>query len=190
MTKAIDSKPDFPPEGLPSWFFPVSLSLSAAIFYLDLTMPLGFTVNMLYFIVIVISFWVPLWRGTIQLGILTTILTIIGFFFSPPGGEFWKVLFNRLMGVAVVWITVWLIIRFKIADLARKMALEERQKALDEIKILQGILPICSACKKIRDKAGQWKQMEVYIRDHSEADFTHGVCPECIKKLYPEFGKK
>jgi hypothetical protein len=60
----------------------------------------------------------------------------------------------------------------------------ELQKALASIKILQGLLPICASCKKIRDDKGYWKQLEVYIRDHSEADFSHGICPECVEKLY------
>jgi len=59
------------------------------------------------------------------------------------------------------------------------------QNALDEIKKLQGILPICSSCKKIRNDKGDWTQIEEYIRDHSEAEFSHGMCPECIKKHYP-----
>ncbi|KKM89590.1 hypothetical protein LCGC14_1247260, partial [marine sediment metagenome] len=56
-------------------------------------------------------------------------------------------------------------------------------KASDKnVKTLQGLLPICSACKKIRDDAGYWKQIEEYISTHSEVDFTHSICPECIKK--------
>ena len=55
------------------------------------------------------------------------------------------------------------------------------QEAVDEIKTLQGILPICSYCKKIRDDEGYYHQIESYIRDHSEADFSHGICPECTK---------
>jgi len=63
---------------------------------------------------------------------------------------------------------------------------KELKKAFAEIKILQGFLPICSSCKKIRDDKGYWNQIESYIRDHSEAEFTHGICPDCIKKLYPD----
>jgi len=63
---------------------------------------------------------------------------------------------------------------------------KELKKAFAEIKILQGFLPICSACKKIRDDKGYWNQIESYIRDHSEAEFTHGICPDCIEKLYPD----
>lgn len=50
-----------------------------------------------------------------------------------------------------------------------------------KLKLLRGLLPVCAACKRIRDEQGQWQQMEIYIRDHSEADFTHGLCPECAR---------
>lgn len=65
--------------------------------------------------------------------------------------------------------------------------IDELRKAFDEIKTLSGILPICSSCKKIRDDIGYWHQVEVYVRDHTGADFSHSICPECMKKLYPEF---
>ena len=60
-------------------------------------------------------------------------------------------------------------------------------KALEEIKILNGLLPICSFCKKIRDDKGYWEQIENYIRSHSEAEFSHSICPDCAKKHYAEF---
>jgi hypothetical protein len=63
------------------------------------------------------------------------------------------------------------------------------KKQLEEIKRLRGILPICASCKKIRDDKGYWNQLETYIRDHSDADFSHGLCPDCAKKLYPDFLK-
>jgi len=56
-----------------------------------------------------------------------------------------------------------------------------------EVKVLGGLLPICMSCKKIRDDQGYWKQLEGYIRDHSEAEFSHGLCPECLRKHYPEY---
>lgn len=58
---------------------------------------------------------------------------------------------------------------------------------LSEIKTLRGILPICANCKKIRDDKGYWNQIESYISAHSEAEFSHGICPECAKELYSEF---
>ena len=63
----------------------------------------------------------------------------------------------------------------------------ELKEALSDVKILSGFLPICSCCKNIRDDKGYWNQIESYIRNHSEAEFTHGICPKCIKELYPEF---
>jgi PAS domain S-box-containing protein len=59
-----------------------------------------------------------------------------------------------------------------------------------EINTLRGIIPICFSCKKIRDDKGYWQQVEVYIRDRSEAEFSHAICPECFKKLYPELDSK
>jgi hypothetical protein len=62
----------------------------------------------------------------------------------------------------------------------------EVQEALEEIKTLRGILPFCSFCKKIRDDKGYWEQVDIYINKHSEADISHSICPECMKKQYPE----
>lgn len=62
----------------------------------------------------------------------------------------------------------------------------ELQRALDEVKTLRGILPICSYCKKIRTEPETWIAVESYIRKHSEAEFSHGVCPECLRKHFPE----
>jgi PAS domain S-box-containing protein len=89
------------------------------------------------------------------------------------------------------------IIGFSIDITERKQAEEERrvlilelQEALKKVKLLSGLLPICASCKKIRNDKGYWEQMEIYIRDHSEADFSHSICPECMGKLYPEYHKK
>lgn len=60
------------------------------------------------------------------------------------------------------------------------------QEALANIKVLGGLIPICSNCKKIRDDKGYWDLLEGYIQSHSEAKFSHGICPDCAKKLYPE----
>jgi len=59
------------------------------------------------------------------------------------------------------------------------------EKAFIEIKSLHGIIPICANCKKIRDDQGYWTQLETFLREHSDADFTHSLCPECVRALYP-----
>jgi hypothetical protein len=63
----------------------------------------------------------------------------------------------------------------------------ELEKAMVEIKELRGLIPICSVCKKIRDDKDSWHQIEAYIESHSHAEFTHGICPECMRMLYPGF---
>jgi CheY-like chemotaxis protein len=65
--------------------------------------------------------------------------------------------------------------------------IEELQAALAEVKTLQGFIPICSSCKKIRDDSGFWQQIEKYIQERSDAKFSHSICPDCAKKLYPDF---
>jgi PAS domain S-box-containing protein len=65
--------------------------------------------------------------------------------------------------------------------------IQELTEALARVKTLSGLLPICAACKKIRDDHGYWRQVEIYIKDHSNADFTHSICPECALRLYPEY---
>ena len=83
------------------------------------------------------------------------------------------------------------------AALWRVWAQEEREKlildlqeALGKIRTLRGLIPICASCKKIRDDDGYWHQVEAYVGDHSEAEFSHGICPECAEKLYSDvFGK-
>ena len=62
---------------------------------------------------------------------------------------------------------------------------EELQQALREVKVLRGLIPICASCKKIRNDGGFWQQLEEYLGEHSEAEFSHGLCQTCIKKLYP-----
>ena len=73
------------------------------------------------------------------------------------------------------------------AEEKQKNLILELQKALAEVKTLSGMLPICANCKKVRDDKGYWNQIESYLLDHSEAKFSHSICPECAKKLYPEF---
>ncbi|MDA8406645.1 MAG: response regulator [Deltaproteobacteria bacterium] len=77
----------------------------------------------------------------------------------------------------------------KLAEQEREILIEDLQKALAKVRTLSGFLPICASCKKIRDDQGYWQQIESYIRDHSDAEFTHSICPECAKRLYPDLYK-
>lgn len=78
----------------------------------------------------------------------------------------------------------------KKAEEERERLIRDLQEALSRIKVLSGLLPICASCKKIRNDQGYWEQIEIYIRDHSEAEFSHGFCPDCMARLYPEYFKQ
>jgi hypothetical protein len=71
---------------------------------------------------------------------------------------------------------------------ARQRDLEAKvNEAVAQVKTLSGLLPICASCKRIRDDGGDWNQIEEYVRDHSAAQFSHGMCPECVRKWYPDY---
>lgn len=74
----------------------------------------------------------------------------------------------------------------KQAEEERERLIRQLQDALANIKTLKGLLPICFSCKQIRDDKGYWNQIDTYIRDHTDAEFTHGICPACVQKLYPD----
>ena len=72
----------------------------------------------------------------------------------------------------------------------RNALIAQLQKTLQEVKTLRGFLPICAHCRKIRQDSGYWQQIEVYVQEHTDAKFTHGLCPDCTHKLYPELAGK
>ncbi|MCG2752321.1 MAG: hypothetical protein L6301_10780 [Desulfobacteraceae bacterium] len=92
--------------------------------------------------------------------------------------------------VGILVISIGMTVFFRISNpILKEMGdtIENLNEALTKVKLLGGLLPICASCKKIRDDKGYWNQIESYIKDHSEAEFSHGICPECAEKLYPEF---
>lgn len=95
---------------------------------------------------------------------------------------------SALLGIVAVLIGALLFLR-TTAPLIKRLHsnVQALQRALDKVKLLSGLLPICSSCKKIRDDKGYWNNLEAYISRHSEAEFSHGICPQCMKKLYPNY---
>ena len=109
----------------------------------------------------------------------------------PSGREKWIQLTSspsdQRMDGQTVWSGVILdITRRKCAEEAKDDLLLKLQEALARVKTLSGLLPICSHCKKIRDDKGYWRQIELYIKERSETEFTHSICPDCAANLYPE----
>ena len=93
--------------------------------------------------------------------------------FHPPKGD------PYVIGSAVD------ITNLRQAEGERERLIAELQDAMSKVKVLTGLLPICASCKKVRDDHGNWNAIESYIRERSEAEFSHGICPECRKRLYP-----
>jgi hypothetical protein len=115
--------------------------------------------------------------------------TILDYSFFYKGESLLDLLFFDVPVHALYFRSVILFL-FIIFGLIVGNTISRLEEALQNVKTLTGFLPICANCKKIRDDEGSWQQIEEYIMDHSEADFTHGICNECVEKLYPEHYQK
>ena len=121
-------------------------------------------------------------------------------FSSWYNGKWWGIAYSIVLPVVrlyfnTIWNTPWTMVESSANALIRISVLSLLAYLVDrvahqslaqdtEVKLLEGLLPICASCKKIRDEKNDWQQLEVYITKHSEASFTHGVCPDCAKRLY------
>ena len=158
--------------GFSSSLFLISLIIGA-IFYIDLSTPLGVAGGVLYVAPILIASYFLHERQLILLAFGCLLLTIFGWISSPiTETPDWKVISNRIIALLVILVATILMMH-------RNRLLAKREEALERIRVLEGILPICVECKKIRDDTNNWHQLESYITDNSEAMFTHGCCPEC-----------
>lgn len=95
---------------------------------------------------------------------------------------------NEITGILLLRSIQYAIERLRILN-EKEELIRELQDAAVQIRTLSGLLPICASCKNIRNDKGYWERIESYISKHSEAQFTHGICPDCKKKLYPELGE-
>jgi uncharacterized membrane protein YccC len=154
------------------WLIAAMVGLTAAIFLLDLVTPVGVTLGMLYVAPIYLATWLPHRRMIFVVAGACTVLTVLSYFFSPPGGVPWIVLTNHGLAIIAIWMTAF------IAWLHRRME--------TVIKTLRRLLPICDSCKQIRDERGSWRRLESYVAQHVQAEFTHGICPTCERRYYEE----
>jgi len=159
--------------------------LSAGIFAFDLLAPRGVAAGVPYVAVVLLSLCGPRPGFALAAGGAVSLLTVLGFFLSPPEGDLWLGLINRGLALFAICTTAIMGFAWKLGDERRARAVREREEALEDVKILRGLLPICAWCKKVRDDRGLWNQIEAYIETHSEAEFTHGVCPECRDRHFP-----
>ena len=102
--------------------------------------------------------------------------------------ELWMRMFICVLFVVFGVYAQFIIDKRRALEKEREKLIAELQISLQEIKTLRNILPVCSNCKKVRDDKGNWHNLEIYIRDHSQTDFSHGICPECLKKQSSSLG--
>jgi hypothetical protein len=140
---------------------------------LDILTPLGIADWLLE----VILLWVAsVWGDRREMRIVAAIASaavILGLWLSPTtDAPFWMAVINRLAAIVAMWTMVHVAHRHRSAE-------EAQRKAAAHIKVLQGLLPICAACKAIRNERGEWHRLENYLSANSEVQLTHGLCPPC-----------
>ncbi|HOP31639.1 MAG TPA: MASE1 domain-containing protein [Spirochaetota bacterium] len=140
-----------------------------------------------FFLILPVVIWLSLKYDITGAVVSSFVISLIAQIFTVKGvGPFtgWDIQHN-LISLNVFIISITLSAGFTgILFYERKVREDKLRHALDEIKTLQGILPICSSCKKIRNDRGYWEQIESYISKHSDAEFTHSLCDDCVKKIY------
>jgi len=161
----------------------LGLATAAVVFLADLLMPQGAAMGVPHVLVILISLRIGDGRVTYSLALLCTLLTLWGFHLSPESVGTMDpvvILTNRLAALLSIWSAAFLGIRLTTA-------IAQREAAMKEIKILKGRLPICAHCKKIRDGQEAWVQLEEYLLHHSEAIFSHSICPGFMDEHFGEY---
>ncbi|HZC68031.1 MAG TPA: hypothetical protein VE201_05370 [Nitrospirales bacterium] len=166
-----------------------TILLAIGIFGVDFFYPLGVAVGALYTPLVLITLWSSYRHFTLIVTVGASILTVVGLFYPLYGAADQLAVTNRVLSLITIWVAAILVLLYKRAEEERVVLVRQLQDALANIKTLHGLLPICSSCKKIRDDHGYWNQLEIYIGTHTDAEFTHGLCPECIQKLYPDYSQ-
>lgn len=144
----------------------------------------------LFYIPIILSCMCYMMKGFAYSVCLAVLYMLLIVSFTSESSIIEQALARVVLFVAIAGVVTFLSTRRKRAEEERAKLVLELQESLEKVRMLSGLLPICAACKKIRNDQGYWEHIETYIRDHSEADFSHDICPECAERLYPEYYKK
>jgi K+-sensing histidine kinase KdpD len=153
----------------------------------------GFELNffVFYFIPVSIAAWYVGRKWAVVIAVLSAITWTAVDFLSGHRYSHWS-LYAWNGGIRLA---AFVILGVALATIKKLLEIEKELSrsiwaTLEEVKMLKGFLPICSSCKNIRDDRGYWEKIELYIEQHSDAEFTHTLCPDCMKKLYPDINSE
>jgi len=175
----------------PRFFWPVLLASAGLLGWVDYITGHELHFFVFYFIPVCLAGWR---LGLTEAIIVSIMSTGIWFYADFKAGNTYSrhvvAVWNTMIRLSAFLFVGWALARLssllsKERELAAKL-----KESLAQIRVLEGIVPICASCKKIRDDAGKWEQMEVYIRDRTHAEFSHGICPDCARKMLAEAGIK
>lgn len=146
---------------------------AAAVFVFDLFFPQGVAIGMLYAIPVLLAARSRQPRFTLLFAAACTILAVLGHIYSASGAPLWIAITNRALSIIVFWGVALLSL--------------QHLKVKEQVDLLHDLLPMCASCHKIRDDKGYWSKVEEYLEARTQTMLTHGICPECMQKWYPEF---
>lgn len=150
-------------------FVVLFLVLAVGVYAVDLQYPYGVSISTLYVALVLITLGSPRRAFTIIVALVCSALSLLGLFsYHIAGGDHWMSFVNRVIAIIAIWITAFLILLHK--------------EAKEQIRTLQGLLPVCPTCKKIRDVKGNWSNVDQYLKQHQDVQVSQSVCPDCLKK--------
>ena len=148
--------------------------LTILVLVIDMLIPLGVACGILYTGVVLVAQQARNNRLLLWVAVVCSVLTIAKYLLWPLGAAIqWMVVTNRVLSVYVIWVSAL-------------MAMKINRQHTEEVKSLAGLLPICAWCKNIRNDQGYWTRLETFLKQHTEAEFSHAICPDCMEKNIAE----
>jgi hypothetical protein len=169
----------------PRWLAALCITLAAGVFAIDVTTPSDLVEGELYLPVIALSFWAPQAKWILRAAGIGTTLTLLAYLVAPAAGFAWPTVAQAVTVVIAQWAVAYAVYTRRWVAIDRAEAVRDlgHDSAAGESRA--GLIPICAYCRRVRDAAGFWKPIEKYITEQTHADFTHGICPHCMRgKLY------
>jgi len=164
-----------------SWRVVLTVIGSVVVLALDAVTPLGLAVWLLQVVLVwIATFWADR-REIIGIAVLCATFIVLGYWLSPKTGPMiWVDQSNVLFGLGAVLALTHSCLRRMATENARRKAAQEVGQM---VRIVSSLLPMCAWCRRIRNESGAWERLEIYVRNHSHVEFTHGICQECAARL-------